>query len=121
MIIPYALKLRLERYKQDKIEAAKLEKQLEAFQNLPPEKKQQEVETIELRQYKTYKSIARTNKTIAQQLKQKEYDRRYRRKKKERLERERKEAAKNMDFQPSYYPPRNPVKVKRIQLKGEDF
>ena len=121
MLIPYNLKLRLERYKQDKIEAAKLEKELLSFQSLPLEEQKQEVEVIEVKQYKTYRSIARTSLTLAQQLKQKEYDRRYRRKKKERLEQKRIDAARNMDFQTSYYPPRNPVRVMRIKIKGEDF
>lgn len=116
MLIPYNLKLRLERYKQDKIEATKLEQELSTFQNLPQQEKEREIETIEVKQYKTYRSIARTTKTIAQQMKQKEYDKRYREKK-----REIRRKAKKMGLHFTDYPARNPVKIMKIKIKGEDF
>lgn len=115
MFIPYALKLRLEKYKRDKQEAAKLEEDIQKFLSLPIGEQQSIAESIEQRMLSQVKSKARTKLTELQRLRHNQIMRNYRARKKE-MERE-----ANGGILISNYTARNPVLIKRIKIKGEDF
>jgi hypothetical protein len=115
MFIPYLLKLRLERYKRDKQIAIEVEEDLLHFQNMSPIEQEIANEWIEQKLLKQIPSVARTTLTEAQRLRHNQIMKIYRKRKKEA------QRIANSGILFSNYPARNPVPVRRIRIKGEDF